>query len=61
MTKEIETKVLNIARNNLEHMTKDYGIQPTLRDDDLKSYVEEVILELQSSGKKSKESSESQQ
>lgn len=61
MTKEIETKVLNIARNNLEHMTKDYGIQPSLRDDDLESYVEDVILEIQSSRKKSEESSESQQ
>jgi hypothetical protein len=61
MTKEIETKVLNIARNNLDHMTKDYGVQPSLTEEDLKSYVEDVILEIQNSRKKSEESSKSQQ
>ena len=35
MRKEIEVEVLNIARNNLDHMTKDYGVQPSLTEDDL--------------------------
>ncbi len=61
MTKEIETKVLNIARNNLDHMTKDYGVQPSLKEADLKSYVEDVISEIQNSRKKSEESSKSHQ
>jgi hypothetical protein len=51
MTKEIEVKVLNIARNNLDQMTKDYGVQPSLTENDLKSYVEDVIAQIQNSRK----------
>ena len=56
MRKEIEGKVLNIARDNLDHMTKDYGVQPSLTEDDLKSYVKDVISELQYLRKDGKES-----
>ena len=61
MRKEIEVEVLNIARNNLDHMTKDYGVQPSLTEDDLKSYVEDVIAEIQNSRKEDEESSKSQE
>jgi hypothetical protein len=52
MTKEIEVKVLNIARNNLDRMTKDYGVQPSLTEDDIRSYVQDVIVELQNNREK---------
>jgi hypothetical protein len=61
MTKEIEVKVLNIARNNLDHMTKDYGVQPSLTEDDIRSYVQDVIVEIQNSRKEDEERSKSRQ
>jgi hypothetical protein len=60
MTKEIEVKVLDIARNNLDQMTREYGVQPSLGDEDLKSYVEDVIAEIQNSRTKDAEGNKSQ-
>lgn len=60
MTKELEVKVLNIARNNLYHMTKDYGVQPSITENDLKSYVEDVIAEIKNSRKEDEEKNESE-
>jgi hypothetical protein len=60
MRKEIEAKVLDVAKANLDSMTKDHGIQPSVTENDLKSYVEEVISEIadirQADGKSTGES-----
>lgn len=60
MKKEIEIKVLNIAKNNLDHMTMDYGVRPPLTEDELKSYVQDVIAEIHHNRKEHEERNKTQ-
>lgn len=47
MRKEIEVKVLHIARDDLDSIIQEYGIQPSLTENDLKTYVADVIEEIE--------------
>jgi hypothetical protein len=38
--------VLTIAKKQSDNMTEETGVQPSLSDDDMKQYLEEVIREI---------------
>jgi hypothetical protein len=46
MEKELQTRVLTIAKKNSDIMTEETGVQPSLSEDDMKQYLEEVIKEI---------------
>ena len=46
MEQELQKRVLTIAKKNSEIMTEETEIQPSLSEDDMKQYLEEVIQEI---------------
>jgi hypothetical protein len=46
MEQELQKRVLTIAKKNSEIMTEETGVQPSLSEDDMKQYLEEVIQEI---------------
>jgi hypothetical protein len=46
MEQELQKRVLAIAKKNSDIMTEKTGVQPSLSDDDMKQYLEEVIREI---------------
>jgi hypothetical protein len=46
MEQELQTRVLTIAKKNSDIMTEETGVQPSLSEDDMKQYLEEVIKEI---------------
>jgi hypothetical protein len=46
MEQELQKKVLAIAKKNSDMMMEDTGVEPSLSDDDMKQYLEEVIKEI---------------
>jgi hypothetical protein len=46
MEQELQKRVLTIAKKNSDIMTEDTGVQPSLSEDDMKQYLEEVIREI---------------
>jgi hypothetical protein len=49
MEQELERKVLDIAKKNSEAMMEESGVQPSLSEDDMKSYLKEVLQEVKTS------------
>jgi hypothetical protein len=39
-------RVLTIAKKNSDSMTEETGVQPSLSEDDMKRYLEEVLKEI---------------
>jgi hypothetical protein len=46
MEKEFEKKVLDITKKSSEIMIEESGVQPSLSEDDIRQYLEEVIKEI---------------
>jgi hypothetical protein len=46
MEQELQKRVLTIAKKQSDNMTEETGVQPSLSDDDMKQYLEEVIREI---------------
>jgi hypothetical protein len=46
MEQELQKRVLTIAKKNSDIMTEETGVQPSLSEDDMKQYLEEVIKEI---------------
>jgi hypothetical protein len=46
MEQELQTRVLTIAKKNSDIMTEETGVQPSLSEDDMKQYLEEVLKEI---------------
>jgi hypothetical protein len=47
MKKEIETKIISITRKNRELIMEETGISPSLTDEDIREYVQKVLVEVQ--------------
>jgi hypothetical protein len=52
MEQEMERKVLDIAKKNLETMMEESRVQPTIGEDDMKDYLHEVLQEVKTSRKR---------
>lgn len=46
MEQELQKRVLTIAKNSLENMTQETGVQPSLSENDMKQYLDEVLQEI---------------
>jgi hypothetical protein len=46
MEQELQKTVLTIARKNSDIMTEETGVKPSLNEDDMKQYLEEVLKEI---------------
>jgi hypothetical protein len=46
MEQELQKRVLTIAKKNSDNMTEETGVQPSLSEDDMKQYLEEVLKEI---------------
>ncbi len=46
MEQELQKRVLTIAKKNSDSMTEETGVQPSLSEDDMKQYLEEVLKEI---------------
>ena len=46
MEQEIQKKVIEFTRRNQYRMAEETGIQPSLTDEDVKAYLEQVIKEV---------------
>jgi hypothetical protein len=46
MEQELQRRVLTIAKKNSDIMTEDTGVQPSLSENDMKQYLEEVLKEI---------------
>jgi hypothetical protein len=49
MEQEIQKRVLAVTRKTQEVLTEETGIQPSLNDDDMKLYLQQVIEEVKKS------------
>ena len=47
MEQEIQKRVITIAKQNQDRMAEESGIQSSLTEEDMKSYLQEVIEEIQ--------------
>jgi len=47
MEQEIQKRVLTLTKQNQDRLTEETGIQSSLTEDDMKSYLQEVIKEIQ--------------
>ncbi len=47
MAQEIEKRVITLTKQNQERLAEESGIQSSLTEDDMKSYLQEVISEIQ--------------
>jgi hypothetical protein len=48
MEQELQKRVLRIAKKNSDSMTEETGVQPSVSEDDIKQYLQEVIKEIRS-------------
>jgi hypothetical protein len=46
MEQELQRRVLTLAKKNSDTMTEETGVQPSLSENDMKQYLEEVIKEI---------------
>ncbi len=46
MEQELQKRVLTIAKKNSDSMIEETGVQPSLSEDDMKQYLEEVLQEI---------------
>jgi hypothetical protein len=46
MEQELQKRVLTIAKKNSDNMIEETGVQPSLSEDDMKQYLEEVLKEI---------------
>lgn len=46
MEQELQKRVLTIAKKNSDIMTEETGVQPSLSEDDMRQYLEEVLIEI---------------
>ena len=46
MEQELQKRVLTIAKKNSDNMTEETGVQPSLSEEDMKQYLEEVLKEI---------------
>ena len=47
MEQEIQKRVITITKQNQDRMAEESGIQSSLTEEDMKSYLQEVIEEIQ--------------
>ncbi len=46
MEQELQKRVLTIAKKNSDSMIEETGVQPSLSENDMKQYLEEVLIEI---------------
>ena len=46
MEQELQNRVLTIAKRNSDNMVEETGVQPSLTENDMKQYLEEVLIEI---------------
>jgi Tfp pilus assembly PilM family ATPase len=49
MEQEIQKRVITLTKQNQESLVEESGIQPSLTEEDMKSYLQQVIKEIQKS------------
>jgi hypothetical protein len=49
MEQEIQKRVITLTKQNQERLVEESGIQPSLTDEDMRSYLQQVIEEIQKS------------
>jgi len=47
MEEEIQKRVIELTKQNQDSMVEEFGIQPSLTEEDMKQYLQEVINEVQ--------------
>jgi len=52
MEQEIEKRVLALTKQNQNRMTEESGIQPSLSEEDMKEYLQQVIEEVKKDRRK---------
>ena len=51
MEQELQKRVLTIAKKNSDNMVEETGVQPSLSENDMKQYLEEVLVEIKATKK----------
>jgi hypothetical protein len=51
MEQELQKRVLTIAKKNSDNMVEETGVQPSLSENDMKQYLEEVLVEIRATKK----------
>ena len=51
MEQELQKRVLTIAKKNSDNMVEETGVQPSLSENDMKKYLEEVLVEIKATKK----------
>jgi hypothetical protein len=51
MEQELQKRVLTIAKENSDNMVEETGVQPSLSENDMKKYLEEVLVEIKATKK----------
>jgi hypothetical protein len=51
MEQELQKRVLTIAKKNSDNMVEETGVQPSLTENDMKQYLEEVLVEIKATKK----------
>jgi len=51
MEQELQKRVLTIAKENSDNMVEETGVQPSLSENDMKQYLEEVLVEIKATKK----------
>jgi hypothetical protein len=46
MEQELQKRVLTIAKKNSDNMIEETGVQPSLSEDDMRQYLDEVLIEI---------------
>lgn len=51
MEKQIQEKVIKISKDNASKLAEQSGVEPSLTDSEMKSYLNEVIAEIKTRGR----------
>jgi hypothetical protein len=53
ITHELQSQVLKVAKEQADRMKEESGIEPAIREDDMKNYLNEVLIEVERARKQS--------
>jgi hypothetical protein len=53
ITQELQSRVLKVAKEQADRMKEESGVEPAIREDDMKNYLNEVLIELERARKRS--------
>jgi hypothetical protein len=53
ITQELQSRVLKVAKEQADRMKEESGVEPAIREDDMKNYLNEVLIEVERARKQS--------